>query len=275
MALIAIAFLRRWPNRRFGPVVEYALSFAAALLLGAIVELVQAAIGRDAEVGDLLRDGLGAAAALGILAFFDQDVSGPVVSRRLRAAGLFVGLAATVMLVTPLLVSWLAYRERNREFPVLADFDRPFITYFVATLADVSASRAAVPTTLIDRPGRTTGLQIAPSGRRWWGVALREPRADWSQFERVMLSIANPSPVPLRVRVRLFDDRHQSGDPAPFSANIVIEPASVGTAAVALRPTDDGASRPALDLANIHSLMIARAGKKPVAEFYLLRVWLE
>jgi len=184
-------------------------------------------------------------------------------------------VAATVALVAPLLVTWLAYRERNFEFPVLADFDRPFITYFVATLGNVSASREAVPPALPDRADRSTGLRITPSGSRWWGVTLREPRADWSRFDRLMLSIANPSSVPLRVRVRLFDDRHSTGDPAPLSAIIAIEPGTVGTAAIALRPTDDAGLQPAMDLSNVKSLMIARAGTNPATEFYLLRAWLE
>jgi VanZ family protein len=276
LALIVVALLRRWPPCRRNPALEYALAFAGVLLLGAIIELIQSAIGRDAEAGDLLRDGLGALAALGVLMFFDQRLAGRSAGRWwLRVAGLVVSVAATLALLAPLLTAGLAYQERNRQFPVLADFDRPFTTYFVATLADVSAARAPVPRALAGSAGRATGLRVTVRGKRWWGVALREPRADWSGYERVMMSIANPSSQPLRLRVRILDARHSSGSPAPFSERIEIGPGSVQTAAIALRPTDGNRLPSALDLRNVTSLMIAKGGPNPATEFHVLRVWLE
>jgi len=275
LALILMAMLRRGGIRTFKPAIEYPLAFAATLLLGAMAEVMQTAVGRHAGTGDLLRDALGAIAALGLLAVVDRRLSVLATARRWRILGGLMGLVAVSLLLAPLVISALAYRDRHRNFPVLADFERPFSTYFVAPPAEVSARRRALPAAMALQADRAFGLQIDPRDPRWWGVMLREPRPDWRGFERVKLTIANPATIPLRLRVRIVDRHHNYGDPPSVLAAITIAPESVGTAEVLLRPSPAADSRRPLDLENVKSLIVARAGKERTPAFYLLRVWLE
>ena len=273
VALIAMAGVRRWSRFRFSLTIEYALALAFSLLLGAAVEGVQAVIGRDAELGDLVRDALGALAALGFLAFSERTTPPLAGTSGWRSAvGVVVGTVATVALLAPLAIVWAAYRERNHQFPILANFERPCMTYFVATLGEVGARRDRLPPGFARGGRRAMALRITPTGRRWWGVALREPVADWTRFEKLKVVIANPAPTALRIRVRLFDDRHESGEPAPFSTIVTLAPRSVRAAEIAL---GDARASTGLDLANVRSMMIGRSGRQPASEFYVLRAWLE
>ena len=89
------------------------------------------------------------------------------------------------------------------------------------------------------------------------------------------LAIVNPASVPLRLRVRIYDGRHRPSEPARFVARITVEPRSSGTARIALQRPETAGSPPALDIGDVSSMMIARAGTGRAPGFYLLRAWLE
>jgi hypothetical protein len=275
VTLIVIAALRRGPTREASVGVEYALAIAISVMLGAVVELLQARIGRDAELGDLLRDALGALAGTGLFATVDRKVRNAMRPARWRIGGLVVGVASVTLLLAPLAVTALAYLERNRNFPVLADFSQPFSGYFVSALAEVDAQRASLPPSMVGPAAPATGLRVRPSGDRWWGVMLKEPCPDWRGFDRLAISIANPGKVPLTLKVRFYDRNQQAGEPPRFTRTIAIAADSLQTATIPLAQLlqADGARR--LDLADMRSLMLARSAENRAPEFYVTRVWLE
>ena len=92
LALIAMAVLRQRGRPRVSVVWEYAASLAAALLLGGLVELVQFSIGRDASIGDLGRDALGAVAALGVFSLRDPRLHSLGVRLPIRIVGALLAL---------------------------------------------------------------------------------------------------------------------------------------------------------------------------------------
>ena len=170
LTLIVLFFLRRGPTRGSGWLLEYTIAFGAALLLGVAVEAVQSRIGRDAEVGDVLRDALGAFAALGFLATIDPKLRAALPRRRRLIGGTMVGVAGTALLLAPLVVAALSYRDRQRNFPVIADFDRPYSNYFVGALGGAETRPAALPRWLVGHAQETRALHVKSSGARWWGV---------------------------------------------------------------------------------------------------------
>jgi VanZ family protein len=175
LTLIVVAMLRRHSTRGVSAGLEYALALALVLLLGLSIEAVQSMIGRDAEVSDLLRDALGALVALGFLATTDPKMRAALPRRRWRIFAMLIGITGTTLLLAPLVIAMMAYLERQRIFPVLADFDRPFSTYFVSDLAGVTSQRELLPHMSAGQAGTPHALLVMSQTPTWWGIALREP----------------------------------------------------------------------------------------------------
>ena len=206
VTLIVFALLTRSSKRKFSILTEYSLAIVIAILLGALVELLQHFTGRDAELRDLWRDTLGAVTAAGTLLAFDPRVRASPARYPLRRMGLLVAVAACVLMLAPLAVTAAAYLQRYRSFPTLVDFSSPLSTYFLSVYSAVTVEREALP---IDMPGGTqgtVGLHVRPgSQNRWWGLFLNEPSPDWHGFDRLALDLANPTGVPLLLKVRVRD----------------------------------------------------------------------
>ena len=115
VTVLLFKVLRSGPTRQSPVLPEYLLVTLIALALGAIVELVQGRIGRDASFDDLVRDAQGILAALGFLMLLDPKLRGSRGRRRARYAGLLLGLTGVAMLAWPLIVSGLAYRGPRPE----------------------------------------------------------------------------------------------------------------------------------------------------------------
>ena len=211
VTVLLFKVLRGGPTRQSPALPEYLVVALIALALGAIVELVQGRIGRDASFDDLLRDAQGALAAGGFLMQLDPKLRGSKGRRRARHAGLLLGLTGGAMLVWPLIVSGLAYRERDQNFPVLADFDRPFSTYFVHPLAGVRLQRKTLPPALAGHAKGSHALWVKAPAGTWWGITLREPVPDWRRFERLAVTVANPSTEVLRLELRVYDLETKDG----------------------------------------------------------------
>lgn len=277
LTLIVLFFLRRGPTRGSGWLLEYTIAFGAALLLGVAVEAVQSRIGRDAEVGDVLRDALGAFAALGFLATIDPKLRAALPRRRRLIGGTMVGVAGTALLLAPLVVAALSYRDRQRNFPVIADFDRPYSNYFVGALGGAETRPAALPRWLVGHAQETRALHVKSSGARWWGVTIREPRSDWHGFNRLGITIANPSRKPLDLQLRLYNARGDDDEEAEarFAAKFQIAAASWATNTIPLAALTVPGGAESFDIGDVQSLMLARSGGTESAEFYLVRIWLE
>jgi hypothetical protein len=174
VTLILIALLRRVPGRNASILRDYSLAIAGALLLGALVELLQLAIGRDASFRDLGRDTLGALAATGLYTFVDPRVRALPSRRPTRLLGLLVGVASTLILVAPLGITGAAYLQRYRNFPTLVDFSSPLGTYFFAAYSAVTIEREALPQEIVNGRHGGIGLHARLAGNKRWGIALSQ-----------------------------------------------------------------------------------------------------
>ena len=276
-ALTVLLFqMVRARRSRTRPVLdEYVVVVVAALLLGAMVELAQGVLGRDASVADLWRDAQGTTAATGFTAMLDPRLGGRIGRRPAQLAGLLLGLTGTLLLAWPAAVACVAHVQRNRAFPVVVDFERPASLHFVQALGAARIRRDRLPPRFAGDARQAHALHIEAAGRAWWGVMLREPVPDWRSRERLAVMLANPAPEPLRIAITIHQGT-AGEDLAPLGNILVVPPRSLLTHTVPLTEPAAGDVATGGGLAFVHGLMLERKGfsRRP-AELYVIRAWLE
>jgi len=275
VTLILIVLLRRVPGRNASILRDYSLAIAVALLLGALIELLQLATGRDASLSDLGRDTLGALAATGFYTLVDPRVRALPSRRPARLIGLLVGVASTVIVVAPLVTTGAAYLQRHRSFPTLVDFSSPLSTYFLGVYSAVKVEREALPIALPGGRQGGIGLHARLAGNKGWGLALWEPYPDWRGYQRLAVDLANPTDLPLLLQVHVRD-RSQSNDrQAGYLGRIEIAPHSRATHVIALREFTSAEGRAYVNPTIVDSIVLTRSPSNRAREFYLMRIWLE
>jgi hypothetical protein len=275
VTLILLALLRRVPGRNASILHDYSLAIAGALLLGALIELMQLATGRDASFSDLGRDTLGALAATGFFTLIDPRVRALSSRRPTRLIGLLVGVASTAIIVAPLVITGAAYLQRHRSFPMVVDFSSPLSTYFLGVYSAVTVEREALPNTLNGGRQGSIALHARLAGNKGWGLALWEPYPDWRGYQHLAIDFANPTDLPLLLRLHVRD-RSQSNDrQAGYLGTIEIAPHSRATHVIALREFTAAEGRAYVNPAIVNSIVLSRNPSNRAAEFYLVRIWLE
>lgn len=276
LTVLLFKMLRARSTTQWPVPAEYAAVVLLALMLGAFVELLQGMIGRDESIEDLRRDALGILAAVGFLVMLDPRLHASGAYRRVRSAGLLLGLAGTAMLAWSPLVSGLAHLDRNRSFPTLVDFDRPTNLHFMQPLGGATIHWTRLPPRFARQAGSTHALRVETTERTWWGLMLREPLPDWRHYERLAVTIANPSREPLTMELRVHDLSAKDNPDAPFATRIVVPPLSWRTSEVPLASLESVRNDAHIDLAHVQSLMLARKGPtRRATEFYVVRLRLE
>ncbi|MBN1142040.1 MAG: hypothetical protein JXB25_09665 [Deltaproteobacteria bacterium] len=174
------------------------LAWIVGLTLGCglVIELIQGGFSRTPDVGDMLRNLVG---ALFSLFFFNPANKEWPAKRRHGFRWLILGaiLAAAI----PGAVSWVDEGVAEAEFPILADFETPF-----------QKSRWT------GGARRTIRTEMASSGRRsmkvdmdtstYSGVSLEYFPGDWQGFSTLALEVFNPQDEPLQITCRIHDQRH-------------------------------------------------------------------
>jgi VanZ family protein len=173
-------------------------ALAATLVLGALVELLQAGIGRLPAAGDVARDLLGTLLAL---AFGIKPAGGAVrwPQRFLQAAAVLTVAAACVPLAAALLDEYRA----AAAFPRLASFE---------TTTELDRWEGDAARTLsgkVFRDGRRS-LKISLTRAKYSGVALKYFPRDWGGYDALEFSVFNPGPAPLALTCRVHDRLHSA-----------------------------------------------------------------
>jgi hypothetical protein len=194
------------------------------LAVGAASEVLQLLQpGRDASVGDLLRDAAGAAAFLLLRAAVvapGAGVSGQTAVRRRGAAGL-LAVSLLVAAAVPFVRVVDAYVERDRAFPTLFGLDgsrweRQFVWTGDAELVPDAmprgrpAAEGAPLARLSLRPGRYPGL------------VLDEPYPDWRGYQRLVFWTYSETDAPLTLTIRVHDAGHDGRWNDRFNTRVVV-----------------------------------------------------
>jgi hypothetical protein len=278
LAVATIALIQAFRTLQpFGPGIlrEYAAAIAVALLLGALVELAQLGTGRNASLVDLGRNALGSLAGAALLLVYDPRVQELPSRRSIQRTGLLIGIACTLIVVTPVLITGAAYFQRARDFPVLVDFSSPLSTYFVSTYGAVVVERARLPGTNQQSEPEAAGLRARLVGSGAWALVLWEPYPDWRGFDHLALELANHSQTPLLMRIRIRDRDQRTDRKAGYVDSIEVGPRTRTVLQIPLRDVVAADGAPGLDLALVRSISLSGHAGNRAQDFYLTRIWLD
>jgi len=176
--------------------------FAITLLIGVTVEIGQSGIGRSPDLGDLIRNFIGASLALFFWAPSRKEVS-KLVLRISQAVTVTAIVISFVPLAAAIIDEWTA----TKQFPVLSDFETPFEMDRWGGDAEFSIDQK------IAYHGKSS-LKALLNTSTYSGVSLEYFPADWQGYRALEFGIYNPSTESLKMTCRVHDRQHTRG-PGP------------------------------------------------------------
>jgi len=222
-------------------------SAVLAALFGALTELAQSLVGRDASLLDFANDLLGIGIALLIHARRNQP-----------RPSLSVALALMVCaVIAPLLWTGAAYAQRHWQAPVLWQqrswLDRYFIASHGARVTSIAASQCNA-----DRRGRA--LRVELQSGQYPGIALEEPLADWRGYDRLVVELANPGAASLPLVLRVHDASHNFEFADRYNHSIDAAAGALISLSVDLRDIRQAPAHRTLDLSRVAGVMLFSNG---------------
>ena len=222
------------------------LAFAVCVCISLVAELSQVPGPRNAEVADLVIDGAGILAGLGLVAALDSSLAFGTSPWTRRAVGL-ASVLALVAIVMPTLRLTAAISVRNANFPVLLSFESNLERELYAGMATPPPVRIPKPAGW-STDGTTVGHTTA--GGRWGTMLAMAPYHDWQGYEAVSLVIASAGDDPVDVGVMLRSNkknyyRRFTAGPDPQRKRIEF--------------ADIIARRPDFDLSDVRTLVVSAA----------------
>lgn len=202
----------------------YLYTLVLSLGMGIAVEVVQFYTGRDAEVGDVLRDLLGIVMALSFYAIVELHHKEKLMQKNYFHQRFFLSLLLLVLFVISLFplarLSW-AYIQRNEAFPVIVDFTQHWPEVFLHKhYVQMNVVNAPVLwATMTDQ--KVERIQFEKGGS-YPGVTLDEPFADWSTYRRLVIDLYTTSVDNLDIRIS--DRQHNQQYTDRFNASYVLHP---------------------------------------------------
>lgn len=264
--------LRPLLSARFSIMAAIAMTLLVATILGALTEAVQALLGGDPSLGDLLRDLWGT--IVGVTASLASQA---IAGRRARA---LQALAAVGMMLglLPLALTVIGYQQREARLPVLLDAN---VAASLAYARIGSAERVPSDRHVVTIPARwasattESALEIRLDEGPWPGLSIAEPSPDWRGHRALSIELVNPQPQPLDLELRLDDatsgndsrQRHDESFQVAAHARQIIE---IPLHRIVMTPA--GRS---LDLSQIRKLVVYHDGARPGERFLVVRLRLE
>ena len=211
---LALGFLQlalAWTGRQAASARHYAAAFALTVASGALVEFVQFFLPRDADLGDLLRDVLGAGAfLLGVFAV-QRDSAGRLVRGKPARLGL-IGTAALLLCIAFLPVGLLVvtYMQRDAAFPRLCDFESAWEErFFIVQQAKLTVTPPPPDWTRPrSRRGNERVGRVTFDTGTFPGFGLKELASDWRHHEALVFDVYSELEAPVELTLRIDDAQH-------------------------------------------------------------------
>ncbi|WP_296930361.1 succinyl-CoA synthetase subunit beta [uncultured Marinobacter sp.] len=187
---------------------------AVLLAVGIGIELIQGEHNRDVDGRDLLRNLIG-----GWLIIAWRPVVLP--GTRASARQYLLAATATLLLCFELGNTGLVAARQwqvHHQLPLLYDFSHQNPEPFWSGNPAVSANHA------VNHP---RSLKIALSTETYSGISLNNLPSDWRDFERLVITLFNPSTEPLALTLRINDVAHDRSDHAyndRYNTRLILEP---------------------------------------------------
>jgi hypothetical protein len=176
------------------------LMLVVTIVLGGLIEIAQYGPRRTPDMGDMVRNVIGAQLAL---AFF-SPARKQILNRPLRLFQVALFAAALVQLI-PVALALTDECQAARQFPVLADFETPWETSRWGGDAEFTRDRR------FTRNGRYS-LKVELNTTTYSGVSLNYFPSDWRGFKYLQFDIYNPSDKALKVTCRIHDALHAENE---------------------------------------------------------------
>jgi VanZ family protein len=260
-ALLVLSFLR---SRKRALLADCAIALAVTVALGALTEVAQIYSHRDPSVVDVLRDSLGAVAALaGALWITSRSVTAAVVC-----------LASVVLVMAPMAVCLAAYANRDLRYPVLWQFSSPLDMYF-ARDAGEGLARITAPARWQRGDSEEWALYVPLSSTGASGVSLTETYPDWTGRDRLLIDVTNPMPSPVQLTLRIEDRQHNQEYTDRFNADYRVPAATRQTISVALQRVEAAPRGRHMDMRHVAKVVLFRSAGSGSGFLVLNRMWLE
>lgn len=187
--------------------IRWIVSLSLVLVLGVLIELLQYGTSRTPDLLDISRD---VAGCLLVLAFYPRFITGWHQRSRL-VMQILVGVILLVHL-WPFTAALADEISARYQFPVLADF---------STGLELQRwqGEARIERVKLEPVKDDHQLKIYLTTSLYSGTGLKYLPADWSEYEAVNLKFYQPSPEPLRLTIRIHDDRHNNAYSDRFNKN--------------------------------------------------------
>ena len=244
----------RWLGARVWVTGQYLGVFGISLGLNLLTELVQLLGPRDADLWDLLSNGIGTVCALAWLATCDRRLDGKRVRERplqpLLRAGVVIALIASLI---PLIATVNAYRERERRMPVLFDFASSSQKRFLRT--KLSWYEFVVPPASWGEAPPPLAMSVSFSELIGGVIVFIEPFSDWSAYDALEFDILHPGHGRIELGLRI-DDQHESLRMVDrFARHLFLDP-GVNHISIPMKDIERAPAGRLLDLARMRRIVM-------------------
>ena len=242
------------PARYTGRVQSYAAIILAGMLIGIGVELIQHYTGREASVADLLTDLLGLVSGLCLIEAFRLGKRPRYMP--VRVVLVMTSLTLIVVCIMPLLLLSVSYIERNKAFPVIADFGADWREAFIK----FNQTKLHVK----DDSGQSGVHWVTFEPTQYPGISIVEPVSDWTEYDRLVVTLYSNYEHKVRVTVRIHDAVHNQSHSDRYNKSLAVEP-GMNMYEVLLKDVEQAPLNRAMDMTAISGLILfANELEKPV-----------
>jgi hypothetical protein len=234
---------------------------AMTTAIGAAIEGIQGALHRDMDLEDVFHDLLGALIGTGIMHAFKWEPS----PSALRKTSVSIGFVALLISAFPVAWSAAAYIHRNREFPVLLQFNSRLDRYFLFDCAARKDLARVEDARLI--------VTLQPNCHRQ--IGLGEPYSDWTGYQHLNVDIANTTAASMRFTIRIEDTHHNQEYWDRFNQTFVLAPNERKTLIIPLAAIKRAPRTRTMDMKQIYWLEIFASEQSAGGTVALRRIWLD
>jgi hypothetical protein len=248
---------------------DYATAFLVAVTLGILVELLQALLGRDAEVQDVIHDAIGAIATLCIVGAYDA-YRAPDRSRMIGYASCAV--IALAWGTYPLVWASAAWLKREYQFPVLIEFDSRLDAFFL-TANDMQPRIEKIPTALAHENGEKALLMSLTNGT-YPGIDAEDLHTDWTGYSTLSFDATNVTARTIELSIRVHDAAHNFTFGDRFTRVYTLPAGTRRVIDIPLAEVESAPKGRKMQMNRIRGVIIFSAGAQPRAAVLLKKLWL-
>jgi VanZ family protein len=195
---LAILLVLQFRHRQ---TINYVYAAAISMAIGFLAEAAQIPGPRDAQIEDLVVDGLGIVGALGTVALFDREVAAELKRTQRLAIGV-TGIIALATSLAPAMWYSYAWLSRTHAFPQLVTFEHRWERAIVNQMGPSEPELVAAPS---EWPGSDQVVAHVVEDGPYGALIRVTPHPDWTGYSTLSFVAASTDPEGARVMVDIRD----------------------------------------------------------------------